>query len=137
MTRFETLRGILPAATALAAGTLGGAVFFWAGLPLPWMLGAMTSVTICALAGLRVALPRHLRGSCITVLGVMLGASFTPAVIARMGEWGVTLAALLVWGLISGTAGWFYFRRRAGFAWHTRFAWHTCFPQRAWRRSRR
>lgn len=115
MARLQTLQGLLPAAIALSAGTLGGVMFSWAGLPLPWMLGAMTSVTICALAGLRVALPRQLRGSCITVLGVMLGASFTPAVIARMGEWGVTLAALLVWGLISGAAGWLYFRRHAGF----------------------
>ena len=115
MPRLKMPRRLLPAATALSVGTLGGVAFSWVGMPLPWMLGAMTSVTICALAGWRVALPRQLRGSCITILGVMLGASFTPAVIARMAEWGVTLAALLVWALISGAAGWLYFRRHAGF----------------------
>lgn len=106
---------LLRALKALAIGTGGGAIFAAAGMPLPWMLGAMTAVTASALAGQRVALPRHLRTICVTVLGVMLGASFTPAVVARMGEWIFTIAALSAWGLLAGAAGWFYFRRIVGF----------------------
>ena len=106
---------VLPAATALAIGTLGGAVFAWLGLPLPWMLGSMTAVTVCALGGVRVGLPRWMRTGCIAILGVMLGASFTPAAMARLPDWGATLSALFVFAMAAGTAGWLYFRRCAGF----------------------
>ena len=106
---------IIPFAVALTLGTLGGAMFAWLGLPLPWMLGAMTAVTVAAIGGADVAMPRWLRSGCITILGVMLGASFTPAVVARMGEWVITLCALLLWAAVNGGAGWFYFRRYARF----------------------
>lgn len=106
---------LLPFVLALALGTLGGWLFSLLRLPLPWMLGAMTAVTIAAIGGVDVAMPRWLRNACITVLGVMLGASFTPAVVARMGEWTVTLLGLLVWAALNGGIGWWYFRRYARF----------------------
>jgi membrane AbrB-like protein len=109
------LRLALRGALALAIGTAGGAVFAWLQLPLPWMLGAMTAVTVAAMSGVRVSLPAALRSGCVTILGVMLGASFTPAIIARMTDWSVTIAALLVWCLLSGAAGWLYFRIRTGY----------------------
>jgi membrane AbrB-like protein len=105
----------IPFLVAVVLGTAGGAVFSWLSLPLPWMLGAMTAVTVAAIAGVDVAMPHWLRSSCITILGVMLGASFTPTVVARMGEWSVTLLALLVWATVNGGAGWWYFRRYARF----------------------
>ncbi len=106
---------MVPIATALAAGTLGGAAFAWAGLPLPWMLGSMTAATACALGGMRIAMPRRLRTGFITVLGVMLGASFTPESMARFADWAVTIAALFAFAVAAGAAGWTYFRRCAGF----------------------
>ncbi len=105
----------VPFLTALTLGTAGGALFFWANLPLPWMLGAMTAVTIAAIAGIQVALPWWLRSGFITILGVMLGASFTPSVVARMGEWSVTLIGLTLWGAVNGLIAFVYFRRRAGY----------------------
>lgn len=101
--------------SAIAIGTAGGAVFAWLGLPLPWMLGAMTSTTVAAMAGIPLSMPRWLRGGCVTVLGVMLGASFTPAVVAQMAEWWITIAALFGWALASGGLGWAYFARVARF----------------------
>lgn len=105
----------LPFLLALTLGTLGGWLFSLLSLPLPWMLGAMTAVTVAAIGGADVAMPRWLRSSCITVLGVMLGASFTPAVVARMGEWTATLLALVAWAAVNGGVGWWYFRRYARF----------------------
>ena len=106
---------LMPFLTALMLGTVGGALFSWLKLPLPWMLGAMTAVTIAAISGVRVALPSWLRAGFITILGVMLGASFTPSVIARMGQWSVTLIALILWAALNGVLGFAYFRRRAGY----------------------
>lgn len=102
-------------ALALAIGAAGGWVFERLRLPLPWMLGAMTSVTIAALAGVPVRMMRWLRSIFITVLGVMLGASFTPEVVARMLAWWPTLIALAFWAALTTWIGWLYFTRRAKF----------------------
>jgi membrane AbrB-like protein len=107
--------GWAPLLVALAIGVAGGALFQALTLPLPWMLGAMFAVTAAALAGVRVRLPPQLRSGLITVLGLMLGASFTPAVFSRFGEWLVTLAGLALCTLAMGVAGWIWFRRVAGF----------------------
>lgn len=100
-------------ATAAVLGTVGGAVFKELGIPLPWMLGAMCFTTIAAVSGAKVAMPRRVRDWFLTVLGVLLGAGFTPAILARMPEWIVTMAALAVWAVIAGGVAYFYMRRVA------------------------
>jgi membrane AbrB-like protein len=100
-------------ALALALGAAGGALFRWASIPLPWMLGAMTFNTIAAMAGARVAVPRDLRSGFLTILGVLLGAGFTPAVLSRLQDWALTVSVLAVWALLAGLIGYFYLRRAA------------------------
>jgi membrane AbrB-like protein len=107
--------GLLPTARTIAVGAVGGAAFAWMGLPLPWMLGSMTAATCWALAGMRVAMPRRLRTGFVTVLGVMLGASFTPAAMARFPGWAATIAGLLLFAAVASALAWIYFRRVAGF----------------------
>jgi membrane AbrB-like protein len=105
--------GWTPLLVALAIGAAGGWLFSLLTLPLPWMLGAMFAVTAAALAGVRVRLPPQLRSVLVTVIGVLLGASFTPAMIARVVEWPVTLAGLALCSAAMGVAGWLWFRRVA------------------------
>ncbi len=100
---------------ALAIGTAGGATFWWLTLPLPWMLGSMLAVTVAALSGAPVRLPPWIRSVMITVIGVMLGASFSPDALARMGQWLVTLAGLAACSLALGLVGWVWFRHVAKF----------------------
>jgi uncharacterized membrane protein AbrB (regulator of aidB expression) len=76
-------------AGTIALGGLGGALAAWAGLPLAWMIGAMLATTAGAMAGLPLAVPPVLRSLFVVVLGVMLGSSFTPAILDRLGEWAV------------------------------------------------
>ncbi len=102
-------------ALGLVVGGLGGAVAAWAQLPLPWMIGAMLTVTAAAVGGLRVALPTPLRSVMVVVLGVMLGSSFSPAILDHLGDWAASLSMLLVYTLAAGAAGTFYFRRLAGY----------------------
>ena len=102
-----------PLAVALAIGASGGWVFHALTLPLPWMLGAMFAVTIAALSGVKVRLPRQFRSVLITVLGVLLGSSFTPEVMTRALEWVVTLAGLVACTFVMGVAGWVWYRRVA------------------------
>lgn len=100
-------------AWALGLGIGGGAVALWLTLPLPWMIGAMLTVTAAVLMGAPAKLPGPTRNVMVTVLGLMVGSGFTPAVIGRMGEWAVTLAALAIWSALAGSLGYLYFRRVA------------------------
>lgn len=100
----------------VALGTAGGTLFHLLTIPLPWLLGAVTSTTIAAMTGkVRIAMPRRLRAGFLTVLGVLLGASFTPAIIERMHDWLWTVAGLAVWSLVAGAGAYFYLRRVARF----------------------
>ncbi len=108
-------RRIASLALTLVLGAAGGAVFNYLTLPLAWMLGSMTAVTVGTLCGLRLFIPRAARSTMITVIGIMLGSAFTPAVVARMGEWWVTLLALAAWSLLAGGIALLYFRKVAGY----------------------
>lgn len=105
----------VPVLLALAIGAVGGAVFDWLRLPLPWMLGSMSAVTIAALAGARVMIPRPLRQGTTPVIGVLLGASFTPDVLAGMVAWPITLLGIVAWVLVSGGGAYLWFRKVAGY----------------------
>lgn len=81
----------------LALGTLGGGLFYGLSLPLPWMLGALCLTMVAAVAGLPVEGPNRLRPAIVAVIGVLLGARFTPDVVQGAGQTAVTLAILLVY----------------------------------------
>ena len=97
----------------LALGTLGGWLFMVGGLPLPWMLGAVTATTLAAVAGLRVAVEGRFRWGMVSILGVMLGAAFHPGIMADMATWWPSLLGLLVFVALSMLAVAAYFRRVA------------------------
>lgn len=102
-------------ALALAIGTAGGYLFKRLTLPLPWMLGSMSFVTIASLAGLKTRIPGNFRSVMVTVLGIMLGGQFTPAIVARMSEWIFTIAGLALWMALAGGSALVYFRKVAGY----------------------
>jgi len=57
------------------------------------MLGALITVTLVSLAGVRLAIPARLRTVMIAVLGVMLGSAFTPEIGGQIVAW---VSAVLV-----------------------------------------
>ena len=100
---------------ALGLGLAGGAVFAYFGLPLAWMIGAMCANTAASMAGWDVKVPRQFRALMIVVLGVLLGASFTPDLPGRIGTWWPTLLALFAYvGAATGVL-YVYFRRFCGY----------------------
>ena len=84
-------------ALALVIGAAGGGTFFALGLPLPWMLGSMFASMAAAVGRVPVTSPARLRPVVVAVIGVMLGARFTPEVLAQAGAWAGTLAILSVY----------------------------------------
>ncbi len=93
----ETAKTIAKILAALALGTLGGGAFHALALPLPWMLGALCVTMAAAVAGLPVRGPVRLRPAVVAVIGVLLGARFTPEVVAQAQAALLTLAILLVY----------------------------------------
>lgn len=86
---------------ALSIGAFGGALAKLAGLPLPWLLGSTVAMAISALAGFAPSghiprIPETSRNFFIPVIGVGIGASFTPEVLAQMPGWWPSILTLVV-----------------------------------------
>jgi membrane AbrB-like protein len=103
--------GVKPLVLAIAVGTLGGFVFNWLKMPLAWMLGACVFSTIAAFAGLRIGMRVQLRQGMVIILGVLLGAGFTPDLIQRLAQWGVSLCVLSSMTMTGATLSYLWFRR--------------------------
>jgi uncharacterized protein len=104
-----------PFALALAIGSCGALLFQWLHLPLPWMLGSLSICTLAALLRVPVAAPAIVRPPMTAVIGVMLGAGFTPEVLASIGHWLPTVLGVIVYVVVAGAASTVYFRKVAGF----------------------
>ncbi len=98
---------------SLVLGSIGGAVFWQIGMPLAWMLGAMITVTVVAVAHGPVRLPKSLRAVMVAVLGVMLGSSFSPDLLSRADEWLVTLSCLVPYLMIAAGLCYVFFLKVA------------------------
>lgn len=109
------LQNVWPLLLALGLGAAGGWVFWSLGLPLPWMLGALFATMVAAVAGLPVRGPSRIRGAVVAVIGVLLGAGFTPALLAQAGAWAVSLAGLVLYLALSLLLLIPWFRRVGGF----------------------
>lgn len=68
----------------LVAGAAGVA-FLLAGLPLPWMLGPLTISLLLSVRGRPLVQPAALVHPVRTILGVAVGASFTPELLGKSG----------------------------------------------------
>ncbi len=111
---------LLQILATLVIGAAGGWVARQLGLPLPWMLGPLIVTTIFAvgriqIAGRGVHIPKLARNFMIPIIGVMLGASFSPAIVSRMVEWVPTMLALLVFIFLGTAAVYHLYRRAFGF----------------------
>ncbi|MSO93212.1 MAG: AbrB family transcriptional regulator [Rhodospirillales bacterium] len=87
-------------ALALVIGTLGGALFAYLQLPLPWMTGPLLATTVATMSGIPLKGPGGVRGIVVAVIGTMVGSSFTPNVIDEAGRWIGTIVAMVVFILL-------------------------------------
>ena len=83
----------------LALGGIGGILFHELHMPLPWMIGALVFTVVASLSGAPLVRPKRLRLYMVPVLGVMLGAGFTPEAIRHASEWIASLSMLLVYAV--------------------------------------
>lgn len=98
------------AATMILA-LAGAAVFMAAGLPLPFLFGPMAACLLAALAGAPLRGMGTLSTLARTILGVAIGASITPEVVARIPQMAGSVALVPVYVAIIGLVGFPFFRR--------------------------
>jgi membrane AbrB-like protein len=106
-------------AAALAVGAAGGAVAQAVGAPLPWLLGALVATGAAAAGGVRplgaeIAFPEALRVAFVPVIGVLIGASFSPDVLAAIPGWWPGLLAAVLFVPAAHALGYLIYRRTGG-----------------------
>jgi len=109
------LRGARAFLLSLTFGTCGGAVFAYMHFPLAWMLGSMLACTAAATLGAPVAAPVWVRPPVISVVGLALGASFSPDIAKAAMQWLPTIFGLALYLALGGMACVLYLRHVAGY----------------------
>ncbi|YCI04748.1 AbrB family transcriptional regulator [Ensifer sp. D2-11] len=99
---------------ALAIGFIGGCIFFYFHLPLPWMLGALVACLFASLFNMPVAVPGIVRPPMLMLVGVVLGSGFTPAMAGSMIDWLPGLIVLIIFVIVTACCCYVYFRRAGG-----------------------
>ena len=100
----------------LLLGSVGGLFARSLHLPLGLLLGSIFAVGLAAMlnarvAGVGVGFPQPLRNLFVPVIGLSIGAAFTPDVLRQMPGWWISLSALLVYIPVAHAAGYFIYRR--------------------------
>ena len=108
-------------AATFGLGLFGVALFHVADLPLPWLLGPLTACLIAALAGARLRGIGILNDGMRTILGVAVGATFTPVLLVSMMAMWPTLLLIPVMVAASGLVGVPYFQRLWGYDFATSY----------------
>ncbi|WP_298092736.1 AbrB family transcriptional regulator, partial [uncultured Sphingomonas sp.] len=81
----------------------------------PWVLGSMAACAVASIVGLPVAAGSATRRPMAAVIGVVLGSSFHPGLLALAREWWLPLLLLPVFLAVAGLLCVLWFRRIAGF----------------------
>lgn len=98
----------------LAVAAAGTVLFLLIDLPLPFLFGPMAACLVAAMAGLPLKGMGPVSVAARTVLGVSVGASLTPAVIARIPEMAWSVALIPVYTVLIALIGIPFFVRLGG-----------------------
>jgi hypothetical protein len=104
-----------------AIAGLGVAVFKLVNLPLPWLMGPIFACLATALSGVRMRGIKPLNDTMRTILGVAVGATLTPAVLATFPAMWPTLLLVPVMVTVIGIIGVPYFQRFCGYDFATAY----------------
>ena len=98
-------------AMTVAIAAAGVAVFHLLSLPLPFLFGPMAASLVAALLGARLTGLGQVSVGARAVLGVAIGASVTPALVAQVPAMMASVALVPIYILIIGAVGYPFFRR--------------------------
>ncbi len=104
-----------------AIAGLGVALFKLLHLPLPWLMGPIFACLAAALAGIPMRGVKPLNDAMRTILGVAVGATLTPAVLATFPAMWPTLLLVPIMVAVIGVIGVPYFQRFCGYDFPTAY----------------
>ncbi len=94
---------------------IGVGIFKFFGFPLPWLLGAIFPLIIASkLSGLPIVAPTKLVHPSRGMLGVAIGASFTPALLQEIDVYLLSLLFMLPFLVLVMLGGRFYYQKIVG-----------------------
>lgn len=105
------LSSLVSRAGTLMLALAGAATFHLLGLPLPFLFGPMSFCLAAALTGARLRGMGPVSVGARTILGVAVGASITPQVVAQIPQMALSVALVPVYVLLIGLIGVPFFRR--------------------------
>ncbi|MEM8539881.1 MAG: AbrB family transcriptional regulator [Pseudomonadota bacterium] len=100
---------------------IGVVIFFFFGLPLPWLLGPIFACLIAAVMGVPMRGIKVLSDGMRTILGVAVGATLTPAVLAGFPAMIPTLILVPLMLICIGVIGVPYFQKYCGYDFATSY----------------
>lgn len=104
-----------------AIAGVGVALFKLLNLPLPWLMGPLFACLAAALAGIPMRGVPLLNDTMRTILGVAVGATLTPAVLATFPAMWPTLMMVPIMVAVIGVIGVPYFQRFCGYDFATSY----------------
>ena len=110
----------------IAIGCVGTGLFHALALPLPFLLGPLFACLVAALAGVPVRDAGVMGKVMRTILGVAIGASITPDLVARLPQMAITLAMVPLYVVTIAAIGVPFFRKLYGYDLPT--AWYAAMP---------
>jgi membrane AbrB-like protein len=113
-------------ALTLGLAMLGTSVFWALSLPLPFLFGPLSACLIAALAGAPLKGLGQVSVGARTILGVAVGASLTPEVVARVPQMAASVALIPLYVAVIGLVGVPFFRKIYKFDWAT--SWYAAMP---------
>ncbi len=109
-----------PTGLIFLIGAVGAALAVWLGTPLPFLLGAMITVgawSIWRSAGVPETAPRPvlqlLRKASVALIGVMIGATFSPALLEQLPQLWLSVLAVIPFVLVTHGLSFVIYRRLA------------------------
>ena len=104
----------------LAIGALGGLGADALGLPMPYLLGSLALVAPIviwrsATLGRSVRFPRLVRFAFVGIIGMLIGARFSPEIVAKLPTFWISLIAVAVFVLVAHLFGYMVYRRVGGY----------------------
>ena len=110
----------------LVLAAVGALVFWLLDMPLPFLFGPLAACLVGALAGAPLKGTKGLSQAMRTILGVAIGASVTPAVIANLPQMAASVALVPIYIAVIALVGVPFFRKVYRFDVAT--AWYAAMP---------
>ena len=87
---------VIRAVLTLAISAIGAVAMGFTGIAGALLMGGAIAVTIAALAGFKATIPDRVRDVLFIGVGLSMGANVAPDTLQLVGQWPITLAALII-----------------------------------------